>query len=274
MANAFCIWIVTPPGYSHSHCFDEVALALSEAFAALGLNAPIVTEARAVRGTAIVLGGNILAQWNVPLPPDLILYNLEQIGPDSDAAYLALLRRFAVWDYSVQNIAALAKLGIAARLCGIGYMPGLTRIAPAPQDIDVLFIGSSSPRRQQALDRIGATGARVVSGFDVYGAARDAVIARARIVLNLHFYATRVFEIVRVSYLLANRVCVVSEEGADGALEAPLKDGIAFAPFEDLPSVCSRLLADDAARAALADKGFALMSALSQVPMLEQALGR
>ena len=274
MADTFCIWIVTPPGYPHSRCFEEVALTLREAFAALGIDAPIVTDARAVRGTAIVLGGNILAQWNPPLPPDLILYNLEQIAAGIDSSYLALLRRFPVWDYSAQNVAALAQQGIAARLCGIGYMPGLTRIAPAPQDIDVLFIGSNNPRRQQALDRIAATGARVIAGFDVYGAERDAAIARARIVLNLHFYPTRVFEIVRVSYLLANRVCVVSEEGADHALEAPLKDGIAFAPFEDLPSVVSRLLADDAARAALAQKGFALMSALSQVPMLERALGR
>jgi hypothetical protein len=272
MANIYCIWIVSPPGYSHSRCFEEVALALSEAFAALGTPAPVVTDVRAVRGRAIVLGGNILPFWNVPLPPDLVLYNLEQIGPDTDAEYLALLRRHPVWDYSARNIAALAAMGIAARLCGIGYMPGLTRIAPAAQDIDVLFIGSSSPRRQQALKRIAATGAQVATGFDFYGAERDGAIARARIVVNLHFYEAKVFEIVRVSYLLANRVCVVSEEGADKALEAPLKDGVAFAPYDALPAACARLLADAAARAALAQKGFECMSALSQVPMLERAL--
>jgi hypothetical protein len=277
MTTAFCIWIVTPPGYSHSRCFAEVALALREAFAALGVDAPIVTEAGAVRGIAIVLGANILAEWQTALPPQMILYNLEQIDAASTwitPSYLALLRRFSVWGYSARNIAALEKLGITARLCGIGYMPGLSRIASAPKDADVLFIGSINERRVRVLDAIAATGARVATGFDVYGARRDAMIARARIVLNLHYYEARVFEIVRVSYLLANRACVVSEEGADGDLEAPLKDGIAFASYENLAATCSRLLADETARAALAQRGFERMSALSQVAMLERALGR
>ena len=40
-------------------------------------------------------------------------------------------------------------------------------------------------------------------------------IARSKIVLNLHQYDAQVFEIVRVSYLLANRRAVVSERGAN-----------------------------------------------------------
>jgi len=153
MQRKFCIWIVTRPGHSHSRCFEEVALSLSDAFAALGHDAPIVTDAAQLRGTAIALGAHMLE--NMDAPADLIVYNLEQIYRNPQMmtpAYAALLKTHPVWDYSSRNIAALAEEGIAAALCGIGYMPSLTRIAAAPvRDIDVLFIGSMNRRRQAML---------------------------------------------------------------------------------------------------------------------------
>jgi hypothetical protein len=274
MHRQYCIWIVTPPGYRHSRCFDEVALSLHEAFAALGMEAPIVTDAVDVRGTAIALGPHMLDQ--IPYPQDLILYNLEQVyqnPPLMTPSYVALLKRHPVWDYSVRNIATMAASGIKASLCGVGYMPGLTRIPAAPaKDIDVLFIGSMNPRRGQVLEQIAAGGAVVKVAFDIYGAERDALIARAKIVLNLHFYAAKLFEIVRVSYLLANRVCVVSETGLDTDLEAPFLGGVGFAGYGGLAPACLRLLADAAARERIAQKGFEQMRALSQIDMLKRAL--
>jgi hypothetical protein len=274
MQRQFCIWVVTPDGYTHSRCFEEVALSLREAFAALGMDAPIVTDALQVRGTAIVLGPHLM-QYLV-YPRDLILYNLEQVYQNPRAmtpGYIEILRQHPVWDYSTRNIATLAAHGIKASLCGIGYMPALTRIQPAPvKDIDVLFIGSMNPRRGQVLDQIGSRGAVVTVAFDSYGAERDSLIARAKIVLNLHFYQAKLFEIVRVSYLLANRVCVVSETGLDAELEAPFAGGVAFAGYEGLASACLRLLADEAARDRIAEKGFEQMRALSQLDMLKRAL--
>jgi hypothetical protein len=274
MQRQFCIWIVTPPGATHSRGFDEVALSLSEAFAALGMDAPIVTEAADITGTAIVLGPHLLDR---AFPSrDMILYNLEQVYQNPllmTPAYGELLKRFPVWDYSSRNIATLAAEGIAARLCGIGYTPGLTRIPQAAvKDIDVLFVGSINPRRGQILDEIKAQGAAVQVAFNCYGAQRDALIARAKIVLNLHFYPAKLFEIVRVSYLLANRVCVVSETGHDSELESPFLGGVAFAGYAGLPVACRRLLADDAARDRIAQKGFEQMRALSQVDMLKRVL--
>jgi hypothetical protein len=274
MQRQYCIWIVTPPGYQHSRCFEEVALALREAFAALGMGAPIVTDALDVRGTAIALGPHLLDR--VAYPQDLILYNLEQVYQNPllmTPSYVELLKRYPVWDYSTLNIAALAAQGVSAALCGVGYMPGLTRIPAAlVRDIDVLFIGSMNPRRGQVLGQIEAHGAAVKVAFNAYGEERDALIARAKIVLNLHFYQAKLFEIVRVSYLLANRACVVSETGLDTNLESPFLGGVAFAGYGGLASACLRLLADEAARARIAQRGFEQMCALSQIDMLKRAL--
>ena len=270
----YCIWIVTPEGYRHSRCFEEVALALREAFAAVGMAAPIVTDASAIEGRAIALGADLLQDR--PCPDDAILYNFEQVYQNPvvmTPAYAELLRRHRVWDYSARNIEALAAHGVKAALCGVGYMPGLTRIAPAPvQDIDVLFIGLMNPRRGQVLDQIAAQGAKIKVAFDCYGAERDALIARAKIVLNLHFYEAKLFEIVRVSYLLANRVCVVSETGLEPGLEAPFAGGVAFAGYGGLAMACQRLLADDQMRARIAARGFEQMRGQSQLEMLKRAL--
>jgi hypothetical protein len=270
----YCIWIVSPPGYTHSRCFEEVALGLSEAFGALGCDAPIVTQPEHVTGTPIILGCNLLGP--VAPPAGAILFNLEQISLDSawlGNGYIELLRRHRVWDYSTRNIIALSELGIEATLCGIGYSPGLTRISPAPvQDIDVLFVGSMNERRHAVLQGLADRGVNVFTAFNLYGQERDALCARAKIVLNIHYYEAKVLEIVRVSYLLANRIPVVSESGQDLALEASLAEGIAFAPYDELMPACLRLLADGEGRARLGQRGFEIFSTRDQAAMLSAAV--
>ena len=64
------------------------------------------------------------------------------------------------------------------------------------------------------LNALRGGGFRVEWLLNLYGADRDALLARSKIVINMHQHDAQVFEIVRVSYLLANRRTVVSERGA------------------------------------------------------------
>jgi hypothetical protein len=91
-------------------------------------------------------------------------------------------------------------------------------------------------------------------------------------VINLHFYESQVLEIVRISYLLANRICVVSETGFDPGLDAQLAGAVAFAPYEGLTQTCVDLLENDDARRKQAADGFAVFSQQGQTPMLKRAL--
>ena len=273
--SRYSIWIVSPPNYIHSQAFDEVALAFNAAFRALGLESDIVRDSARLSDVTIVLGCNLLSAVPVPADKRLVLFNLEQITPNSPwltEAYLALLRRYPVWDYSEGNIAELARMGIRAEHCGIGYMPELTRIAPAPEDIDVLFVGSVNERRIAVLKQLAGQGVNVEARFNVYGAERDAFLARSKIILNVHFYESRLFEIVRVSYLLANRKCVVSETGADTTFEKRFEPGVAFAPYDKLAATCVQLLQNSAARQETAEAGLERMKALPQTEYLRRAL--
>lgn len=274
----YCIWIVRKDTWSPGrHPFNEAALALQDAFADLGYDAPIIYDPREIKGVPIVFGAFLLKRLNAPPGMKMVIYNTEQVHPDSiwfKPGYIETLKRYAVWDYSPLNIENLQKIGVQAALCGIGYAPCLTRIAPAPvKDIDVLFVGIYHPRRAAILDRLHAAGLNVVAvGGGSWAEERDALYARAKIVLNIHMYDAQVLEIVRISYLLANRICVVSESGKDEALEAPLREGVAFADYEYLVETCVALLADDERRARLAETGFQAFSAMDQTAMLERAL--
>ena len=163
-------------------------------------------------------------------------------------------------------------MGIRAAHCGIGYAPELTRIASAPEDIDVLFVGSVNERRLIVLKQLAERGINVDARFNLYCSERDAFVARAKIILNVHFYDARLFEIVRVSYLLANHKCVVSETGSDTAFENQFGSGIAFAPYTALAETCMRLLQDPAARGAVAEAGFDRFKAKPQTEYLRLAL--
>jgi hypothetical protein len=273
----FAVTVVSPPGYIHSQAFSEIAAAVHHGLVELGHDSVLSTRLDNRRRRHIVFGAHLLLRHPQPVAADSVLFNLEQVVDGSKwivPGYLDLLRRHPVWDYSQANAEALAAHGIATTLVPIGYVARLARIVPAATpDIDVLFYGSINPRRQRILDALRERGLAVHAAFGVYGAARDALIARSRLVLNLHFYESKVFEIVRVSYLLANGVCVVSETGSDPALEAPFADGVAFAGYDDLVGRCSALLADADRRRTLAARGQALFAAMPMATGLARALG-
>lgn len=256
----FAVSVVTPFNYPHSAAFDEVALTLQHGLQVLGHDAVVSSRLDNRRRRHIVLGANLLQKYPAPVPDDAVFYNLEQISPDSvwfKAGLLDVLRTRPCWDYSRTNVTALAAAGVAVTaVLPLGYAPVLTRIAPAAEDIDVLFYGSLNERRAVVLRELTRRGLRVKHLFGVYGAARDAWIARARIVLNMHYFDAKVFEAVRVTYLLANRRFVVSERGSDAAEEAGYADTLVFADYEALADTCERFLAAPAERQRIADAGF------------------
>ncbi len=278
MANDYTVFIVTPPNYPHVLAFAELANALVQGLGALGFAAALTQNPAEIEGRAIVLAPHLIPHVGWRPPADAILYNLEQ-GDDGNEwfspAYWDLLHRHEVWDYAQLNIDYLAARGVPARLMPVGYAPCLTRIESAAQeDIDVLAYGAMTPRRIGILQALHQRGLKVVPLFNVYGPERDRHIARARLVLNIHAQTARLFEIVRVSYLLANGRCVLSEDGNDPGLEAPYRDGVTFVPYDQLIGATLNLLADEPARRLRATAGRQALLARPQSGFLEALLGR
>jgi hypothetical protein len=273
----FAVAIASPPNFQHSRAFDEVAEGLHLTLLALGHDSVLTNRLDLDERRTIVLGGNLLVRNSLEPPKNPIFYNLEQLGDDLPSmtlpGFFDLFRRYPTWDYSQANIERLAALGLPRpTYVPIGYVPELTRIAPAPEDIDVLFYGAPYERRYAVLRDLHDRGLRVKWLSGVYGASRDDWIARSKIVLNIHYWDARIFEITRVSYLLANRRAVVSERGADATLERDVESGVAFADYDGLVDRCVQLLGDEHARRDLAERGYRVFSARSQADILHHAL--
>ena len=254
---------IQPDGFPDAGVFAEVAETLQHGLRALGYDALLRPNEIRFGVPLVVLAAHMLRPDDtLRLPVGAIIYNLEQMRPGAWATradYLQLLSRHTVWDFDAANVAAIAQATGHRDVhhVPIGYVPELTRIAPAAeQDIDVLFYGSVTPRREAIFRALAATGLKLVVAFRVYGADRDALIARAKVVLNLHAHDDWGFEIVRIAYLLANRKAVVCEANAPDDIDADLRDGMVGVRYAQLVDACRALVADDDARLRLEHAGF------------------
>ncbi len=272
--------LVVPDGYPHWEAFSEITQGFMHAFGELGTACTIGRNDYINDGVNILFGAHLIPTDEIAqlFPASTIIFNLEQIegfGLDRTPVYKSMLCRHAVWDYSPRNIARLKSItgNPAIQHVGIGYSAGLARIAmQMQQPVDVLFYGSLNERRATVLDKLRAAGLNVNHLFAVYGAERDAAIADAKVVLNMHFYEDSIHEIVRTSYLLANRKAVVTECNANTEIDPEYRDAMCAVPYGELVPRCVELIQNPIARFALQDRGIAIFSRRSQAQMLKSTM--
>ncbi|MET8951626.1 glycosyltransferase [Streptomyces sp. NPDC004393] len=273
----FAVTILRPPGYQHWQAFREVATTVHLALLRLGHDSVLTHEPRLAGRRHIVFGCNLLPSSPFDIPEDSILYNLEQVSGDSvwvGEELLNLFRRYTVWDYSARNVLELRRMGVdSVHHVPIGHVPELEVIQQSPEeDIDVLLVGSLNERRLEVIRQLDSIGLNAVARFGVYGEDRDALIARAKIVLNIHFYRAKVFEAVRVSYLLANSRFVVSERGCCPEEEALFAPGLVFGEYGEIADICRYYVGRDHERRARARAGQSIMRGRSATDILRSAV--
>lgn len=280
------------PEYVHWQGLAEIALPIAYSLRALGHPAEVTIDPSVCVGKTLVFGAHLIPKFKGTIEGgDYIIFNLEQVtegSPWITAGYIDILKKYEAWDYSLSNIAQLAKLGVTARHCEIGYHPCMSNIrveksatltgggtVPLRVDyvnwssvglpvgvFDVLFYGSMNARRQKIIDDLREAGKNVVV-TNGYGAWRDKYVRTAKIVLNMGFYDSAIFNICRIAPLLANQKCVVSEESNEAYSE-----GVAFAPYDGLVAKCLELLSDDVVREDLAKRGFEEIKKHNQIEIL------
>src|SRR5581483_10454661 len=273
----FHIILVRPSGYLHTDAFREIAETLQIGLQGLGHATEIAENVFESGWKTVILGAHLLTPEQMEaLPRGSVIYNLEQLGgAQLNSAYSALAKRHQIWDYDTGNLAKWKTLGCTYDPVHvpIGYVAELSRIKnAAKQDIDVLFYGSLNERRNRILSGLRDEGMNVHSVFGVYGSQRDELIARAKVVLNVHFYESKVFEIVRVSYLLANAKAIVSESSPGTDMEEGLHAAIACVPYDSLVKTCAALVQDEEERRKLETRGFQWFSQRKETDILKAAL--
>ncbi len=266
------IVLIRPPGFEHSAVFLEVAKLLSASLQSLSLPCTFHINGPDRDAVNILLGYHMLPDPSLLEGSVNIIYQLEQLS-DSDKRFnekwLNLMKKAAqVWDYSEKNVEFLRQRGVhRVRHVPIGFHPALRTIRPAVKDIDVLFYGTTSLRREPVLAALDKQ-CKLKFLFGAYADARDAFIARSKIVLSMHLHDANIFEQVRVSYLLNNERFVVAEAAAD----KPYDGMLPVVEYDQLVPTCLSYLDQPQERARIAHEGFLSFSKMPMTELLRAAL--
>ena len=274
--NRVRLVIIKPDGFASLNSMSDLIDSLFYSFKRLGIEIDIADNEAILEGVNIIFFSFFVDNYK-NIPVNSIIFNSEQITDDSKIipnTFYEQIKHFTVWDYSRKNI---EKLKIIPHnnihFFKIGYTPEISRIQiEIVKDIDILFYGALNNRTPIILDELIGLGFNVVILKNCYGLERDKYIARSKIVLNIHFYESKILEIVRLSYLLSNKVCIVSEVGIDTEIDVDLKEIICGVPYLEIVATCVSLLNDNAKRMNLEIKGFEYFSKIDQSSILHDLI--
>jgi len=205
--------------YIHASVFHEIEAAVFFTLKSLGYDVTNSVNEFATDRRNIVFGMHHCPVDVVrhDVPKDTIVYSLEQMRDRPECLrWCRKYRDLEVWDYSMRNVSVLKKAGVEnIKHCKIGYVPEISyfeRNKPEDRDIDILAYMSPSPRRMHIMEQFANDkNINFVSVQSVYGDERDDLIKRSKLVINLHNHDNKIFEMVRVTHLIQNKIPVLCE---------------------------------------------------------------
>ena len=252
---------------AHGGIFDDTVRTLHGALVDLGYPCSVNENVFVPGAVNIALGGTMHMDTVPGLAEQMgrqpfVLYQFEQLNPDhgflqTHPGYEGVMNAAThILEYSHVGMAHMRARGEAAKTSFLppSYHRSLEVFRPAEEpELQVAFYGTLSDRRVALIERLREAGVQVFTIFGVYGEDLHRHLRRAQIILNVHGHpAMNVLETVRLSFLLANRCCVVSETSDHN----PYGEGVAFADYDRLVETCVAYLAAPEKREALAAEGY------------------
>ena len=159
--------------------------------------------------------------------------------------YITMLQNsFTIFDYSIENIDYLAGRGVSRKqiyYLPVDYLENYA-VEPAPdEDYDVVFYGDvNCARRREFLDALNARfKVKIIS--EVFGEALKAELARARVVVNIHYYPGALLETTRIWECLSLGRMVVSEASVDMDRHPELEGMVDFVGIGDIQAMVDRV---------------------------------
>ena len=275
------VCLIKPKNYIHYLALQELAELIHFSVLELGLKSQITFNYCDNNPSTknIVLGAHLLNDNLIEdIPENTIIFNTEQIESITEnwkKKILNLARKNIIfWDYSQYNLEYLSKtINIKGKLFQIGYQKELNRINQnIDKNIDVLFYGSINTRRENIINKLKDRKINVKTLFGVYGKERDDLIAKSKLILNMHMYDSKIFEIVRVFYLLSNSIPVLTEVGSDTKFNNDFLDLICKSTYENIEKNIIYLLENDKKRIELGENGLNAIKKFPQIKFTEQIL--
>ncbi len=159
----------------------------------------------------------------------------------------ALENSFAIFDYSLNNIAYFSAKGLSQKQLNympIGWLPDYhcePFIEDPEKEYDVLFYGdTNNERRHKFISRIGEKYNLKLIG-NLFGDELYRELRKARIVINVHYYEGALLETTRLYECLSLGCLIVSESSVDIEQHQQLREVVDFVEEGDIEGMISRL---------------------------------
>lgn len=191
----------------------------------------------------------VCAQFLKEFPRHYMVVQMEQTVSNRwlTADYLNVMRSaYAVFDYSMVNINYFSKdPSIASKLY---YLPVDCSVKPivepyeGEKEYDVLFYGAPYiERRQRMLDKLKEKyNVKIIC--DKFGQDLYQEMQKAKIVINIHYYANALLETTRIYETLSvGSSLIVSERSSDPEEEKRLEELVDFVDVDDIDALCERV---------------------------------
>lgn len=233
-------------------CLDDLRSCIGSALVAAGHGYSCydvwhTTTAPVATGPAIVFGAHRESVRASDFPDyPVVIYQTEVPGSRSFPPSFAekLKRALCVWDSAPGY--GTGQAVVEPGLYQTGAMQTVNDVAsamigqPVPRkDIDLLFYGSLSPRRIELLTKLQDAGLAPQVHFNVFGAERNALVDRAKVVVDIKQRADDPNDKTRTFFLDSRGACVLTENDTN-----PRR---ALQP-ERIVEQCRELLANQALR--------------------------
>ncbi len=214
------------------------------------------------------------------LPPTTIFYNTEDLEyqpAEKQQVILDILARgFPLWDYARRNLSWYAARGVAGRVTHVplGYAATSDRVIRRPWEertIDVLFYGKLTQRRVDVVAALMATNLTVGIFSHAYGALRDDLMSRAKLILNVPAVDTFVAECPRATFAASNQKICVAERPAY-PLDPRWEKAIVYVPYREIVATCEALAGDREAVLAGEARAYAAIQSLPMSASIASAL--
>jgi hypothetical protein len=263
--------------------FRELAAVLRGALAELGVETRIETafeEPAPGRAYVLLPPGEFLEVEGPGAWPDrrtlarTIFVTAEQPGGQHFERNLPLASAPAAWfDFNRLAVREYRRAGIPAQHLQLGYTPVWDRFGTADRDVDLTFLGCATSHRLRTMagwsNEVAGLRTRMIitdnrrpntatSASFVAGERKLDLLARTRVLVNLHRGPLPYFEWQRVLEAIHCGAAVVSERSVD---HEPLEPGVhlLFGEAAELGKLAARLDGDEERRQELARSAYELV---------------
>jgi hypothetical protein len=258
------VTLVDPATYKFAYLLADVSRVIASGLRSLGYRCDLTTNNIDSAATNIIVGTHLLTpgdaraiidsgaryialhtEWLSPGDPPYSVKSTFQ-GNDFESRQREFLERAeAIWEAWESNIQLLSLFDIPPerfRRYWTGYHVDLEEIrhrSYTDKDIDALFVGAVTPRRQAVLNELGRT-LKVTAAMDLPHPFRNDLIARAKINLALFSDpALNYFSFLRIGYALNNRAFILSEPSVN---DRGMQELVMTCPAEQLVERCRSLI--------------------------------